>query len=415
MGLWVPSSEEMLAKAEAAILRCIPKTTYSIRDVMIELPSKGFRLFGRSSAQNTHQYNIRTISFDQQSQEQDQHSKESSKDEDTKRRWSSLPLVMIHGFGSGLGLWVLNYETLAATAPVHALDLLGFANSSRNYNFSKDSQTCVDEYVESLEQWRKAMSLDKFVLVGHSFGAYLSYFYMLKHPTRVQHLVLADPWGLTLKTEEAASRFKVHWALSPLVYLVTKFNPLAILRVSGRLAPSLIPKLRTDILSKFNSVYDHTTDSTIADYIYHCNVQRPSGEAAFHNICSPLPWPREGMIQRVDQVPEDSRITMLLGSESWMWRYKDVAYRLQKQLHLKGVECQLSVLPASSHHVYADEPDLFNSLISQVMEHEVKRMMTSSSDNSTTVVSSSSRSLTPSSSTSAVTAEKQQHKQNNII
>ena len=48
-------------------------------------------------------YNIRTISFDQQSQEQDQHSKESSKDEDTKRRWSSLPLVMIHGFGSGLG------------------------------------------------------------------------------------------------------------------------------------------------------------------------------------------------------------------------------------------------------------------------------------------------------------------------
>ena len=55
MGLWVPSSEEMLAKAEAAILRCIPKTTYSIRDVMIELPSKGFRLFGRSSAQNTHQ------------------------------------------------------------------------------------------------------------------------------------------------------------------------------------------------------------------------------------------------------------------------------------------------------------------------------------------------------------------------
>ena len=51
-------------------------------------------------------------------------------------------------------------------------------------------------FIDSLEEWREKMKLDKMTLVAHSLGAYMSVAYALKYPTRVSKLVLLSPAGV---------------------------------------------------------------------------------------------------------------------------------------------------------------------------------------------------------------------------
>lgn len=119
------------------------------------------------------------------------------------------PPVFLHGYGAGLGFYFLNFPTLAQWVskqgtPAYALDWLGMGRSARVPFRVKarrdDIEARVAEaesfFVDSLEQWRQRMGLEKMTLVGHSLGAYLSVVYALKYPTRVSKLVLLSPAGV---------------------------------------------------------------------------------------------------------------------------------------------------------------------------------------------------------------------------
>lgn len=93
----------------------------------------------------------------------------------------NTPLLLIHGLGGAVGVWLLNYDEFCTNRPVYAIDMLGFGKSSR-CKMSKDPQTCETQYIESIEKWREQMSLEKFILLGHSMGGFLSTSYTLSYP-----------------------------------------------------------------------------------------------------------------------------------------------------------------------------------------------------------------------------------------
>lgn len=113
-------------------------------------------------------------------------------------------LVMLHGYGAGLGFFYKNFESLSRSEgwKVYALDLLGMGRSSRpNFKIhAKDKEAKIQEaeswFIDALEEWRIKRGLDKFTLLGHSLGGYLAIAYALKYPGHLNKLILASPVGI---------------------------------------------------------------------------------------------------------------------------------------------------------------------------------------------------------------------------
>jgi pimeloyl-ACP methyl ester carboxylesterase len=187
---------------------------------------------------------------------------------------SAIPLVLVHGFGGGIGIWIKNLDTLSRHRPIYAFDLIGFGRSSRP-SFSQCPIEAEGQFVDSIEKWRAAVGLEKFILLGHSMGAYLASAYAMKFPERVEHIVLADPWGFPEQPPDAAEKFVKRvplWART-LIKIMEPFNPLAGIRAAGPWGPGLVAKMRPDFKRKYDSLF---SDDTIHNYIYHCNAQTPS-------------------------------------------------------------------------------------------------------------------------------------------
>ncbi|KAL2021099.1 hypothetical protein VTK56DRAFT_7518 [Thermocarpiscus australiensis] len=113
-------------------------------------------------------------------------------------------LVMLHGYGAGLGLFYKNFEPLSRVRGwrLYALDMLGMGNSARpNFRIhAKDPKEKIAEaeswFIDALEEWRKIRNIDKFTLLGHSLGGYLAVSYALKYPGRLNKLILVSPAGI---------------------------------------------------------------------------------------------------------------------------------------------------------------------------------------------------------------------------
>ncbi|CAI5453167.1 unnamed protein product [Caenorhabditis angaria] len=262
----------------------------------------------------------------------------------------AYPIVLIHGFGAGSALWGSAIKRFAQIQTVFAMDLLGFARSSRP-KFSENHEEAESEIVESIEMWRNEMRLEKMNIVAHSFGGYLATSYAIKYPSRVHNLILADPWGFT---DKDPNRFPQTKTIRFIRWFVETYNPLTIMRMFGSFGPNLMRRTRPDLKDKYSE--------NVYDYIYLCNSQRPSGEKAFKNIATDLAWAKRPMAQRFHELDTKVPVTFIHGVRSWI-DYESVS-------HLYDLEhVNQYVVEGAGHHVYADNSDRFNDIVVNTLEN----------------------------------------------
>lgn len=100
-------------------------------------------------------------------------------------------VVFLHSLAGNSGQWAAQLQHVRATRRGVAIDLRGHGRSAppqgREYGIgiqASDVAAAAD-----------ALELDRFALVGHSFGAGVALEYAAAHPDRVTHLLVADPIG----------------------------------------------------------------------------------------------------------------------------------------------------------------------------------------------------------------------------
>mmetsp|Transcript_2333 Transcript_2333/g.2613 ORF Transcript_2333/g.2613 Transcript_2333/m.2613 type:complete len:372 (-) Transcript_2333:73-1188(-) len=310
---WVPTSQRELAIAEKAVLAGL-KEPYKLTDVQV-----GPNI-------------IHTLTMG-----------------------SGPPMVLVHGFGGGVATWLSNLDDLSQHFTVYAIDVLGFARSSRPLYKGKTVEDAEDFFVQPLEDWRKAIGLEeKFYLMGHSLGSYICAVYSFRYPEKIERLVLADPWGVPKRPNDAGQGGSFGRRI--IVKTFTKvFSPLALLRFAGPYGPGMVTKIRSDLVVK----WDHLIPAdVIGKYIFHCNAQTTgSGDGAFNELQIPIAWAKAPLCDRLVNRKDNVPLTFIYGVSSWMnpQATLDILSDLEGSVDFYALD--------GSHHVYADAWKSFNEVV----------------------------------------------------
>lgn len=96
------------------------------------------------------------------------------------------PLLLVHGWAASGKFWKNNVPELSNRYRCIVVDLPGYGESAKPANFAYT----IENYGESLLGLLNALDLPKVSLMGHSMGGMISLDLALKHPDRVNKLIL---------------------------------------------------------------------------------------------------------------------------------------------------------------------------------------------------------------------------------
>ena len=118
-------------------------------------------------------------------------------------RGSAVPLLFVHGNSGNLTQWRAQLDHERASRRAVAFDLrgMGMSDPARNGDYS------VSAMVDDVEAVTNALKLQRFVIIGHSYGGSVVAAYAARHPERVAGVVLADSAGNVKIDPEQAKKF----------------------------------------------------------------------------------------------------------------------------------------------------------------------------------------------------------------
>jgi pimeloyl-ACP methyl ester carboxylesterase len=147
-------------------------------------------------------------------------------------RNDAAPIVLLHGTSSSLHTWEGWVGALKDKRRVISFDMPGFGLTGP----SPDNVYIIESYTRFVMAVMDKLKVKRFVLGGNSFGGRVSWVTALKHPERVEKLVLVDSSGYTLRSTSVPIGFRI-----------------ARIPVLNRLAAQILP--RSLIESSVKNVY----------------------------------------------------------------------------------------------------------------------------------------------------------------
>ncbi|KAJ2860542.1 hypothetical protein GGH94_005447 [Coemansia aciculifera] len=303
-------------------------------------------------------------------------------------------LVMTHGYFTGVGFFYRNYYDLSKVEgwDIYSIDWLGMGRSSRpTYKGCRaegeDKRVSHAEefFVESLEEWRKRMGIEKMTLCGHSFGGYMNSVYALKYPQHVEKLVLVSPIGLPEAPPDLEERMRNGYAPSntdkpkgsepesdpskPSMQRVLLFRtamslwdrnytPQWLVRSTGPFSRRLIDWY----IGRFSLLTEEQRRG-MAAYSHQIAMLPESSASALGDILRPGAFARRPLVGRLSAISVPT--TFMYGSHDWV----EHTGGLEVIRRIGGrVATHLYRVPNAGHNMHIDNPADFNRFLVSEMK-----------------------------------------------
>lgn len=247
------------------------------------------------------------------------------------------PLVILHGHGGGAGVWLYNYDALAKHFRLYVIDWLGWGRSERPTFQGRSPESARNWWLNSLEDWRQAMGLTNFYLLGHSLGGWVAAEYALDYSRHVRHLILENPAGLVDDTELHKS----------LYYYI---SPQRLIQALGRLGPRLVSHGCAEQVER--CPYD---GAALIEYYYQLSIAPLSGQHAFERVLNPLHW-------TLPLLPRAERLTV---PTTILWGVLDDLLRVRHahQFQARVPSSRLVTFPNACHSPHSEDIERFNEAV----------------------------------------------------
>ncbi|GIL81378.1 hypothetical protein Vretifemale_10367 [Volvox reticuliferus] len=287
------------------------------------------------------------------------------------------PVVMMPGYGAGVGFYYRNFPSLAQRLRLFAVDWLGTGLSGRPPYRARTRQQAEDFFLGSLAEWRRAAGLEgsKMILVGHSLGGYLAANYALRYPEHVQHLVLVCPAGVPKAPEDWERRWLGDkWTLRGQMFKVFMWSwekgvtPGAIIRGLGPWGQNLVYKYVANRFSHHGEGLSQREIDVFKEYFYSIAALPGSGEYALRHLLAPGAWAHAPLEERLHELKVP--VTFIYGKHDWM--RPEYAVRLCEQLRTERSpsapnDLSVEIIEDAGHFVFLDQPELFDKALINVV------------------------------------------------
>jgi pimeloyl-ACP methyl ester carboxylesterase len=276
-------------------------------------------------------------------------------------------LLLLHGWGAGLGAWAFSLSALSKTFAVYCVDLPGMGAHDRCHfpAIADGVDSSIDFFLTHLDETYAALensdetfrNASEKHCCGHSLGALIATYWELKRPGRFQSLVLASPAGVPEPPPEFALRIRspLMRRLAHSLWESDSISPQAVMRV----LPSsfVLRNLTRYYVRAFGYRYSEQTTTGLAEYMYAISTAGTrSSEMAFCTLLMPGAFARRpiGPLMHLVETPT----LLCYGDRDWM--DASAGERAYKSIKSRSRHV---ITSGADHNLMISEPTKFASLV----------------------------------------------------
>ena len=278
-------------------------------------------------------------------------------------------LVLLHGYGTGAGVFFRNLARLAlsplpgACVRVHAVDWRGAGISGRPEYTPRSTEEAERWFVEGLETWRQKQHppIERLTLLGHSMGGMIASHYAAAHPERVEHLLLAGPAGMAKRAAPMPKDLPL-----PLRAMLALWErggtPGGVVRAMGPAGPRVVGSY---VGRRFfeGAALSAEEAQAYAEYQYQILGQPGSGEHCLNLLMEPIGYPRTPIAPALEAL--DCPVTWIYGVNDWMSPRNGQRCAERRAAAGKQAECVL--LDGAGHYCFMNNDRGFDAAVLRAM------------------------------------------------